>query len=98
MKKLIAALTLTISTLSIAGLNDFAVVGGNTTATFTTAQVEKMLNEGNTCIKSGVKVLFHSKNISKKHCQKSKKLGLRVVKASQLELSLYKKVMGFTKS
>ena len=94
---MIALLTLSTVALS-ANLNDFAVTSGNATATFTSAQVGKMLSEGNTCLKSGVRVLYHSKNITKKHCQKSKKLGLRTIKASQLELSLYKKVMGFTKS
>ena len=97
MKKLIAVLTLTISTLSIAGLNDFAVVSGNTTATFTEAQVSKMLAQGNTCLKKGVSVKFHSKNVTKKECQSSTKLGLRVIKVKNLEINLYKKVMGFNK-
>jgi opacity protein-like surface antigen len=98
MKKLLTIALMTVSTLSIAGLNDFKVIGGNATATFTQAQVEKMLDEGNTCLKKGVSVKYHSKNVTKKECQSSTKLGLRVIKVKNLEINLYKKVMGFTKS
>jgi len=97
MKKLLTVLSLVLSMTAFAGLDDFKVTGGNVDATFTADQVAKMLAEGDTCLKSGVKVLYHSKNITKKHCQKSKKLGLRTIKDSQLELSLYKQIIGFTK-
>ena len=97
MKKLLTGLMLALSLTALANLEDFKVVGGTANATFNQTQVAKMLAEGNTCLKKGVSVKYHSKNVTKKECQSSTKLGLRVIKVKDLELSLYKKVMGFTK-
>lgn len=95
MKRSIVVLVLmALSTVALADLSGFTVTSGNVTAKFTESQVAKMLGEGRTCVKDGVKVLFKSKDLTKKHCQKSTILGLRVIKAKNLELELYKKITG----
>ncbi len=95
MKKLLTIVAILATTSAFAGLDDFKVSTVNVEATFTKAQVIKMLAEGNTCIKDGRKTYYASKNITKKHCGKSTKLGLRVIRAKQLELSFYKEMLGF---
>lgn len=66
---------------------------GNTGPKYSESQVAEMLNAGNTCVKDGGKVLFKSKNITKKHCQKAKYLpNIRVIKAS--DTSFYTKLLG----
>lgn len=95
MKKLLTIATIILSTSAMANLDSFKVSANTANAVFNKAQVEKMLGEGNTCVKKGRKTYFASKNISKKQCSSSTKLGLRVIKVKDLELSLYKKVMGF---
>lgn len=79
----------------ISGLTSFIVTTGNAAngPKYSQADVIKMLGEGNTCVKDGVKVLFKSKNITKKHCQKAKYLeNIRVIKANQT--SFYKQLLG----
>lgn len=89
-------LILTSIQIAKADIADYQVQNntGTVVARFDDATVEKMLKEGNTCLKDGVRVLAKSKNITKKHCQKSKILGLRVIKASSLEVKTYKRLTG----
>lgn len=96
MNILFAILMILTANKVIAGIEDYVVINNSKTVTarFTDKTVEKMLNEGNTCLKDGVRVLAKSKNITKKHCQKSKILGLRVIKASSLEVPTYKRLTG----
>ena len=77
-----------------ANLESFQVVSTNSTGPkYTKSQVVKMLESGRTCVKDGVKVLFHSKDITKKHCQKAKYLdNVRVIKANQTDF--YQELLG----
>jgi hypothetical protein len=77
-------------------LDQFVVSGGDAKATFTVKQVAKMLSEGRTCVKKGRKILYKSNDLTKGHCKASKRLNLRVIKVSQLPLSMYNKIMGIT--
>ena len=91
MKKLI--LVMVISVNAFANVNAYQLTE-SVSARFTAEQVLNMLEQGRTCIKDGVRVLAKSKDISKRHCQKSKILGLRVIKANQLPVAVYTQLTG----
>lgn len=91
--RILILLTMLTSSVLAQDLSSFVPQTGNVTAKFTKAQVAKMLGEGSTCVKDGVKVLYQSKNITKKHCQKAKYLkGIRVIKASNTDF--YTELLG----
>jgi hypothetical protein len=77
-----------------ASVSEYQITSGNIAAKFSTEQVVTMLKQGKTCVKDGVRVLLKSKDITKKHCQKSSILGLRVIKAKNLNVALYKQLTG----
>jgi hypothetical protein len=87
-------LIMLVSNVALANVTEYLVTSGNVDARFTTEQVITMLKQGRTCIKDGVRVLAKSKDITKKHCQKSRILGLRVVKAKQLPVAMYTQLTG----
>lgn len=91
MRKLI--IVMVISANAFANVNAYQLTE-SVTARFSGEQVLSMLKEGRTCIKDGVRVLAKSKDITKRHCQKSKILGLRVIKANQLPVNIYTALTG----
>lgn len=93
-KLLFACLLVLTVNYSHANLESFQVVGNTDNGPkYTKEQVVKLLKSGKTCVKDGVKVLFHSKDITKKHCQKAKYLkGIRVIKANQT--NFYREILG----
>lgn len=80
--------------IASANVSEYQITSGNIAAKFSTEQVVTMLKQGKTCVKDGVRVLLKSKDITKKHCQKSSILGLRVIKAKNLNVALYKQLTG----
>ena len=82
------------TSVAMANVSEYQITSGNIQAKFSTKQVVAMLEQGNTCVKDGVRVLLKSKNITKKHCQKSTILGLRVIKAKNLNVALYRQLTG----
>lgn len=79
-----------------ASIDDFIATkdSGNVAVQISESELVKMLAEGRTCVKDGVAVLAHSKDVTKKHCQKSTILKLRTVKANQLSPETYTKLTG----
>jgi hypothetical protein len=59
------------------------------------SELTALLAKGKTCIKDGVKTLFHSKDITKRHCQKAAITGVNVIKISEIENKLAQKILGF---
>lgn len=91
MKNLLILLVL--STGAFANLSEYVPSGVTVSKLFTKAEIGKMLAEGKTCVKDGVKVIYQSKDLTKKHCQKAKYLkGIRVIKANQTDF--YAEILG----
>ena len=57
-------------------------------------EVAALLAKGRTCVKDGARVMFHSKDITKKHCQKANITGVAVIKVSDIETALATKLLG----